>query len=135
MSSEVAEDRTAMEMSSPSRGYSRSTESRTSGWTPASRTRAWRCSLALASSSGWSAVARASRTVFSISARIPFWSIEVRYESAATTNPGGTGRPARVSSPRLAPLPPATGASFLPSAMKPITYLVISSLAGGRRSR
>ena len=34
-----------------------------------------------------------------------------RYARALQTNPGGTGTPLRVSSPRFAPLPPADGTS------------------------
>ena len=36
------------------------------------------------------------------------------YASAVTQNPGGTGRPKLVNSPRLAPFPPTSPTSSLP---------------------
>src|SRR5206468_7820686 len=37
------------------------------------------------------------------------------YAAVVTTKPGGTGNPARISSPRLAPLPPAVARSPRPN--------------------
>src|SRR3990172_2755315 len=39
-------------------------------------------------------------------------------------NPGGTGRPARASSPRLAPLPPARSTSALPTSANQTTGFI-----------
>ena len=56
-------------------------------------------------------------------------STNVRYAAVVSTKPGGTGNPARVSSPRLAPLPPATAMSPRPSSANRTTYDMASSPA------
>ncbi len=70
-----------------------------------------------------SAAAASART----SASTP--STNARYAAVVSTKPGGTGSPARVSSPRLAPLPPATATSPRPSSAKRTTYDMTSSPA------
>ena len=57
----------------------------------------------------------------------PRSSTTARYAAVVSTKPGGTGSPARVSSPRLAPLPPATAMSPRPSSAKRMTYDMTSS--------
>src|SRR5690606_35374223 len=111
VSSDVADERTATGTSSPSRRYAPSTCSRREPGTPARRTSDRRRSAASASAAGSSARARASSKPVRSSSRTPPSSIAARQASAVTTNPGGTGSPAAVSSPRLAPLPPAVAVS------------------------
>ena len=55
-----------------------------------------------------------------------------RYASAVITNPLGTGIPAVVISPRLAPLPPATGTSSLCICVKSAISIVFNSFIGKR---
>ncbi len=61
---------------------------------------------------------RGSAASASTRSPIPLAATNSRYAAVVTTNPGGTGMPARVSSPRLAPLPPATAMSPRPSSSK-----------------
>ena len=61
-------------------------------------------------------------------ARTPPASIEARYALAVTTNPCGTGSPALVSSPRLAPLPPTSAVSVRPRSANHLTIGFIADL-------
>ena len=58
----------------------------------------------------------------------PASSMVCRKASLVTTNPGGTGRSARSSSPRLAPLPPARPTSTLESPSNHATTVVPSRI-------
>src|SRR5664280_693713 len=57
-------------------------------------------------------------------AGLPVRSMASRYASLVMTKPGGTGRPAPVSSPRFAPLPPTVSTSATPTSANQTTDLM-----------
>ena len=76
-----------------------------------------RSSLAAVSSSATSSMSTAVSLAW-IRSRSPPVSQKDAYAGAPTTNPDGTGIPARMSSPRFAPFPPAEPTASRPRAAK-----------------
>ena len=68
--------------------------------------------------------ARAAR----IRSPMPVVATYARYASVVSTTPGGTGRPALVSSPRFAPLPPASARSPRPTSVSCLRYRMAASV-------
>ena len=127
-SSVVPDDRTATATSCPSVRYAFSIASATSVGMGVAMisSRAARCvSVSEMGSSALSPPSsRASR------GRAPDTETASTYAAAVTTKPGGTGSPAVVSSPRLAPFPPTSPTSARPiSPNQRIASIATSSIA------
>ena len=67
--------------------------------------------------------------VVSSASSIPVSSMNDRYVSAVTTNPGGTGSPAAVSSPRDAPLPPTESNSSAVTSSSQSNAMTVQALS------
>src|ERR1039458_2267261 len=112
VSSAVADDRTATaeaELPADRPRYAVAIASRTS-WGISLWSTSARAFFAVAASRFESSMSRSRRSAV-IAARSPDATANRSYASTSTTKPAGTGNPAAVSSPRLAPLPPADATS------------------------
>jgi len=108
-SSAVADERTATNGSSCRLSYaSRIVAATADGRSADMMSSRARCSAAASAAESSLSTSTASNS----SSAMPAPSMNARYVSAVTTNPGGTGSPASDSSPSDAPLPPTVSISL-----------------------